>query len=91
MGFFDYFKQNKVETQIVKSIWRNNMWVMSPLGVGILFKLDAQCEVHLVNEDGTTKDVQLLPLAQLRQATFDEIPASRMKVTREKANYLGYV
>lgn len=94
MNFLNFLKSTfssvDSETEVVKSMWRNNMWVMSPKGVGIIFKLGDQCEVHLVNSDGTTKESVLLPVLQLRQATWDEIPAARQMVTRERGLYLGY-
>ena len=82
--------ENKVETNIVKSMWRNNMWVMSPKGIGVLFKLDNPCVVHLVDKEGlTTSEIQL-PVEQLRQAMWDEIPEKRRGISREKGKRLGY-
>ena len=81
---------NSVSTNVVKSQWRNNMWVMSPQGIGIIFKLGPQCEVHLVDPNGLTIGVSLLPVDQLRQAKWDEIPESRRSVDRERGYQLGY-
>jgi hypothetical protein len=81
---------NIITTTIVKSLWRNNMWVMSPKGVGILFKMGQPCEVHIVDDQGLTVSTVLLPLEQLRQATFNEIPHPRRGVSEERAKLLGY-
>ena len=67
------------------------MWVMSPKGVGILYKVDGDSsEVHLVNSQGETTEVSVCPLYKLRQATWQEIPAMRRSVDREVGRYLGY-
>jgi len=93
MDFLSFFKSKPVvETPpVIKSLWRNNMWVMAPQGVGVLFALGAPCIVHLVDEIGETKGVVQLPAEQLRQAKWDEIPESRRGVSRERGLYLGYV
>ena len=92
---FNFFKSKQIPSTIItapviKSLWRNNMWVMSPRGVGVLFELNTPCVVHLVNDDGTTKETWQFPVEQLRQAMWSEIPEIRRKVTKEKALELGY-
>ena len=92
-SFFKRLKQATVESTApitIKSTWRNNMWVMSPKGIGVLFSYAEPAEVHLVNEDGSTKEVFNTTLAQLRQAFYMEIPESR-RGSPEKAALLGYM
>lgn len=91
--FLNLFRKNTVDTStdVVKSQWRNNMWVMTPQGIGVIFKLGPQCEIHLVAQDGSTSGVSLLPVDQLRQAKWDEIPESRRGVSRERGLQLGYM
>ena len=102
MEFFKNLFSDKKVTNVVnktthvvstepKTIWRNNMWVMTPNGVGIIFKLGEPCTVHLVNEmDGTTKASIEISTELLRQAKFAEIPECR-KCSEEKAQRLGYL
>lgn len=95
MAWYTFWKKPKridLSTEVVKSQWRNNMWVMSPQGIGILFKLDHISEVHLVdNVTGETVSKAHFPLNALRQAKLNEIPKIRkMGLTKEKAAYLGY-
>lgn len=70
--------------------WRNNMWVMTPDGVGIIFKLDVESEIHMVDKQGFTYAVRVFPTQALRQAKYKEIPAGRMKCSKEQATALGY-
>jgi hypothetical protein len=72
--------------------FRENMWVMTPQGVGILFKIGQPCDIHLVNETTgeTIKNINFL-ISDLRQARFHEIPASRQGISKEKATALGYL
>lgn len=65
---------------------------MSPYGIGILFKLDTMCDVHLVDvKTGETTSCISVPLNGLRQAKLEEIPACRrVGLTPERAQYLGY-
>ena len=81
---------NTVKTQLAKSLWRNNMWVMTPQGIGVLFKCDEPSLVHLVNDNGTTKESLAVHLNQLRQAKWLEIPECRRLVSEERAYSLGY-
>jgi hypothetical protein len=76
-------------TNLVRSMWRTNMWVVTPMGIGIIVSIETQCLVHLVNEDGTTKEQVSLPLAALRQAYYKEIPEVR-RGDIEAARKLGY-
>lgn len=82
----------EVESSVFKSQWRNNMWVMSPYGIGILFKLGQMCDVHLVDvKTGETLSCISVTLENLRQAKLEEIPPCRRNgITQERANYLGY-
>jgi hypothetical protein len=68
------------------------MWVMSPSGIGILFRLDTMCDVHLVDsKTGETTSCISVPLLNLRQALRNEIPwCRRIGLTTERANYMGY-
>lgn len=84
-----------VEKPIVPTLidyigWRNNMWVMTPDGIGIVFKLGKDCEVHLTDSDGYTMQSKVYSILALRQATFDEIPKARRGFTRTTAFKLGY-
>lgn len=93
---FDLFKKKDVPAK--KGVdfspevanWRPNMWVMTPDGVGIIFKLGVECEVHLTDASGVTFLIKLYPIAILRQARLMEIPAARRKITKEIATKLGY-
>lgn len=70
--------------------WRNHMWVMTPDGIGIIFKLDVESEVHLTDSNGLTVDKRIYPTTALRQAKLKEIPKERMKCSKAQANALGY-
>jgi hypothetical protein len=84
-------KNTKVISNEVKSVWRNNMWVMTPEGPGIIFALGVPCVVHMVDTtDGTTVKSTVFDPSQLRQALYMEIPEIR-RGPKEKANRLGYV
>lgn len=75
----------------IRSLWRNNMWVMTPKGIGIMFALGEPAVVHLVSPStGETISVDQFAISDLRQAVYDEIPANR-RGDREKALRLGYV
>jgi hypothetical protein len=91
---FSFFKKKEVATPTptttVKSVWRNNMWIISPKGVGILFKMAIPCEVHLIDDYGVTKESALFPIEQLRQAKYSEIPPPRRGVSEKRAIELGY-
>jgi hypothetical protein len=85
-----FLPKNTKTTDIVKSLWRNNMWVMAPRGIGIIFKLGEPCVVHYVGENGLTVGEEQLPLQQLRQALYLEIPENR-RGDIDKARRLGYM
>lgn len=71
--------------------WRQGMWVVYKSRIGILFKLDEICEVHLVNvKTGETIEQVMVPLSGLRQAKWAEIPECRRNITHEKGAALGY-
>jgi hypothetical protein len=92
MAWYNFWKKANVATAINKSQWRNNMWVMSPYGIGVLFRLDTMCDVHLVDmKTGETTSCINVPLQALRQAKLAEIPSCRTKgLTSDRAAYLGY-
>lgn len=80
------------DSDVVKSLWRNNMWVMTPYGIGILFKIGNPNTVHLVDPKTgeTLKEISVVHNS-LRQAKLAEIPASRkVGLTPERATRLGY-
>jgi hypothetical protein len=83
-------KNSVALTQEAKTVWRNNMWVMSPDGIGIIFKLEEPVTVHLVNSDGVTIKEQQYQSSRLRIAKFEEIPACR-RCSYDRAVQLGYV
>jgi hypothetical protein len=88
----DIVDPDNVFTDVVKSIWRNNMWVMTPKGIGIMFKMGTPCCIHLVNpENGLTIEPWFFPIGQLRQAKWEEIPECRRMISREKGRRLGYM
>lgn len=76
-------------TQEAKTVWRNNMWVMTPDGVGIIFKLEEPVTVHLVDDKGVTIASTQYQSSRIRIAKFEEIPACR-RCTYERAKQLGY-
>ena len=76
-------------SQEPKVVWRNNMWIMTPDGVGIVFKLEEPVTVHLISSDGTTIASKQYQSSVLRIAKFEEIPACR-RCTYERAKQLGY-
>lgn len=77
-------------TNQVKSTWRNNMWVMTPKGIGITFAIGEPTTVHLVDEKGHTVGSDSFPFNSLRQALYTEIPAPR-RGDAEIARKLGYM
>lgn len=94
---FGWFKKQELPVKVTPKIvssdlinWRPNMWVMTPDGIGIIFKLDVNAEVHLTDEKGLTVESKVYPIAILRQAKFTEIPVFRRKITKEVAANLGY-
>lgn len=79
-----------IDTNVQKTAWRNNMWVMTPDGVGIIFKLAEPCTVHLVNTTtGDTIKEIFCKSDTIRQAKYLEIPACR-RGDEDKARKLGY-
>ena len=72
---------------------RNNMWVMTPDGVGILFVLNEPVStVHMVDEEeGTTFAEVSFATRVLRQAKYDEIPECRKGMSKQWYNKKGYV
>ena len=78
---------------------RRGMWV-SQLGkpsapwpfAGILtgMEVDGTARVTLVDGDGMTLTGVTVPVAQLRQAWLDEIPAKRLPEGPAKAQAMGY-
>lgn len=70
--------------------WRNNMWVMTPDGIGIIFELGVESKVHLTDAQGLTILERVYPTQALRQAKLKEIPKERLKCSKAQANALGY-
>lgn len=67
------------------------MWVIWNTEPYILYKLGEPCELHKVDKTtGETVAAIAANLDQLRQATYDEIPAVRCHISREAAKELGY-
>ena len=89
---FDFLKLKPKTAQLAAGKqWRPNMWVIFNTEPHILHKLGEQCEIHKVDKvSGETVEIRLATLDQLRQATYDEIPAIRMGLTREEAKERGY-
>jgi hypothetical protein len=85
-------KVPEVESSVFKSQWRNNMWVMTKYGVGILFDNSFMATIHLVDtKTGETIQVINAPFDSFRQAKLEEIPPCRRNgITKERADYLGY-
>ena len=82
-----------VPSFVDKSSWRNNMWVMTQYGVGVLFEYAQMSTVHLVDvKTGLTVGNPIsVPLAAMRQALLKEIPeCRRVGLDQEKAHRLGY-
>jgi hypothetical protein len=73
-------------------MFRNNMWVVTDDGVGVLFKLGTYVsEIHLVDEaDGTTKLIVTKGTNTLRQARYQEIPECRRGASKEWFTSKGY-
>jgi len=91
---FGWFKKEPVSQIERVSLpllgWRNNMWVMTPDGIGIVFKLGADSEVHLIDSSGLTIASKIYETVSLRQAKYGEIPVVRRKMSKEQAAKLGY-
>jgi hypothetical protein len=84
-------EEKKYEKPPIKFLnWRNNMWVVTPDGVGIIFRLDIESLVHLVDYNGNTVSEKYYPTLALRQAKYLEIPAARRGFTKEAAYIMGY-
>lgn len=82
------------KTSVVFRGWRNNMWVMTPDGIGIMFNLaEYSSIVHIVDkEDGLTTIAEMsYPTQALRQAKFEEIPSKRRNFSPGQAERLGYM
>ena len=75
----------------VAKVWKKGMWVMHKDHIAILVKLDEPATIHLVDsKTGETIQEELVSVNSLRQAHFDEIPAIRRGISRERAKELGY-
>jgi hypothetical protein len=84
-------KTTVIETNVRKTAWRNNMWVMTSSGVGILFAMGEPCTVHIVDKiTGETVKEIYASSDTIRQAKYLEIPECR-RGDKEKAAKLGYV
>lgn len=90
------FKKKEIPSKIFPAAmvdyigWRTSMWVMTPDGIGIIFKLGTECEIHLTDRDGFTMASKMYPILSLRQALFSEIPQARRHFSKETAYSLGY-
>ena len=79
-------------------IFRNGMWVMHNDSLAILVQTDGRVGlIHYVAADGTTREgldgktyKAHVALGELRQATHDEIPASR-RPHEDVSRKLGYL
>ena len=98
MAWYNFWKKKPLDvvdvlSEVNKAGWRNGMWVMTSKGIGIIFLLGYQTEVHLVDpKTGETYNKLLVPLQSFRLATFKEIPPSRkIGLSPEKAAFLGYM
>lgn len=89
-GFFEK-KNNKVPLRVDPQTigWRTHMWVMTPDGVGIIFRLGVVSTIHLVDNKGETFAIKDFNMNAIRQAKFEEIPACR-RCNPEHAKMLGY-
>lgn len=88
--FGNFFKQ-KEKPAVVTKQWRSGMWVIFNTKPYILHKVDTPCEIHGVDTlTGETTSIISATLDQLRQATYDEIPAVRRNISKEAAKELGY-
>lgn len=72
---------------------RNNMWVMTPDGIGIVYTYNEPVStIHLVDaDDGTTFAEVFYSSNQVRQATYEEIPECRRGASKEWFYKRGYV
>ena len=85
-------KQKEFSVPLQVFAFRNHMWVMTPDGIGIVFKVGVETEVHLVDTAGVTITARTYPVNLLRQAKFTEIPSPRRRaLSKEKAASMGYV
>lgn len=85
--------KNYTDSVIFKN-WRNNMWVMTPDGLGIIFNLgELSSIVHLVDKkEGMLTIAEMsYPTQALRQAKFDELPKKRRNFSKGQAERLGYM
>lgn len=93
---FGWLKKKNIPTKVQSELpleftaWRNHMWVMTPDGIGIIFKLGVSSEVHLTDIDGLTIASKIYPTVVLRQAKFIEVPAKRRQFSKELAASMGY-
>lgn len=74
-------------------MFRRGMWVKDAKGrVAILNSFDLKAaagEVHVVDAQGQTTAIEVVPLTALRQAGFKDIPQPR-RPTKERGALLGY-
>jgi L-rhamnose isomerase len=80
-----------ISSDVTKTQWRRNMWVMTPDGVGVLQEMRPDKYVsHLVDKDGLTLSSAEHYPQDVRQAKWMEIPAFRRQVSDDVAKHLGY-
>lgn len=74
---------------------RHGMWVLTDHGVGIVRDVDipnTSLVVALAHPDGTTNVDVVVPVASVKQATYEQIPVSRREnLSREAARSMGYL
>lgn len=92
MAWYNFWRKPIVDSIVFKSQWRNNMWVMTEYGIGILFSNNNMATIHLVSpKTGETLSIINAPYGAFRQAKFDEIPECRkVGLTKERAELMGY-
>ena len=88
----NWFNRTKREPQTTRKNFRIGMWVSTLQNeVGVLYKVDDMCVVHLVDSNtGTTRAEVVCPIAGLRQCTWHEIPECRRGITKAQAEAIGY-
>lgn len=65
---------------------RKGQWVIFKGEVGILNSFEGtNGEMHIVNNEGETVEVLTTPLKNLQEATYADIPQSRLKEKEQRA------
>jgi len=93
MGFWkSILNQTERVPTIQKKSWKTGMWVQTQQNkTGILVFIGSPCIVHLVDRaTGNTIEEIAVPIEELRQSIWTEIPECRQGITKEEAEALGY-